>query len=95
VLEEVRRRTARSGLDIVMINVWESVDPRTEARNFTEVWGVEGTVLLDETGRYAADLGIRGVPTNVLVGADGVVRAVGVTAPDELNAAVDALLDGD
>jgi hypothetical protein len=94
VLEEVRRRTARSGLDIVMINVWESVDARTEARNFASVWGVGGAVLLDETGEYAAGLGIRGVPTNVLVGEDGVVRAVGATAPGELNAAVDALLDG-
>ena len=93
MLEEVRRRTARSGLDFVLINVWESVEARREARDFTDVWGVEGTVLLDETGHYAAALGIRGVPTNVLVGADGVVRAVGATTPAELNAAVDALLD--
>ncbi len=76
-----------------MINVWESVDPRREARDFADVWGVGSTVLLDETGRYAAALGIRGVPTNVFVGTDGVVRAVGATTPAELNAAVDALLD--
>ncbi|CAL9658667.1 hypothetical protein SUDANB176_06901 [Streptomyces sp. enrichment culture] len=63
-----------------------------EARNFCAVWGIEGTVLLDETGEYAARLGIAGVPTNVLVGADGVVRRVGATTPEELHSAVESLL---
>ncbi len=75
-----------------MINVWESVDAATEARHFADVWGLDGTVLLDETGEYAARLGIHGVPTNVFVDANGVVRTVGATRPDELNAAVEALL---
>ncbi|PZG96282.1 hypothetical protein C1I97_26335 [Streptomyces sp. NTH33] len=78
-----------------MINVWESVDAAKEARDFCRVWGIEGTVLLDETGEYAARLGITGVPTNVLVGVDGAVRRVGATTPAELHAAVDALLDED
>ncbi len=68
------------------------MDARTEARNFADIWGIGGTVLLDETGEYAARLGIQGVPTNVLVDEHGVVRAVGVTTPGELNAAVDDLL---
>jgi hypothetical protein len=88
----LRRRTARSGLDIISINVWESVNARAEARNFAAIWGMDGTVLLDETGEYAATLGIRGVPTNVLVDSRGIVRSVGVTTPRELNEAVDALL---
>jgi hypothetical protein len=88
----LRRRTARSGLDIISINVWESVNARTEARNFADIWGMGGTVLLDEKGEYAARLGIRGVPTNVLVDSRGMVRSVGVTTPRELNEAVDALL---
>lgn len=68
------------------------MDARTEARNFAGIWGIDGTVLVDETGEYAALLGIHGVPTNVLVDEHGVVRAVGVTRPGELNAAVDELL---
>ena len=92
MLEDLRRRTSRSGLEIICINVWESVDARTEACNFADIWGIDGTVLLDETGEYAARLGISGVPTNVLVDEHGVVRAVGVTTPGELNAAVDELL---
>lgn len=77
---------------MISINVWESVGAAEEARNFAAIWGIDGPVLLDETGDYAAALGIRGVPTNVLVDAHGVVRGVGLTAPAELDAAVDALL---
>ena len=56
------------------------------------MWGIEATVLLDETGEYARQLGIRGVPTNVLVDADGTVRDVGLVRLDELDAAVERLL---
>ncbi len=48
------------------------------------MWGIEATVLLDETARYAREIGIRGVPTNVFVDADGVVQAVGASALHEL-----------
>ncbi len=75
-----------------MINIWESVDAATEARGFARIWGLGGTILLDETGEYAARLGIRGVPSNVIVDSTGVVRAVGVTTPGELNEAVSSLL---
>ncbi len=75
-----------------MINIWESVDAVAEARNFAAVWGLEGTILLDETGRYAGRLGIRGVPSNVVVDSGGLVRAIGVTTPAELEEAVSSLL---
>jgi hypothetical protein len=75
-----------------MINIWESVDAAAEARGFAAVWGLEGTILLDETGEYAARLGIRGVPSNVVVDSAGLVRAVGVTTPGELHDAVNSLL---
>jgi hypothetical protein len=35
---------------------------------------------------------VRGVPTNILVDADGIVRGVGLVRLDELEAAVDELL---
>ena len=75
-----------------MVNIWESLDAAAEARNFAAVWDLQGTILLDETGEYAARLGIRGVPCNVVVGPDGVVRAVGVATPGELRRAADALI---
>lgn len=92
MLEELRRRTAQFGLDIVLINVWESVNAHSEAAHFADIWGIGGTVLLDETGEYASRLGIRGVPTNVLVDSRGIVRGVGLSRPAALNQAVDALL---
>ncbi len=84
MLEEVRKQAGRFGLDIVMVNVWEHVDARKEAQQFCEVHGIDGTVLIDETGEYAEKLGINGVPFNLLVDGKGIVQSVGVTTPDEM-----------
>ena len=75
--------------------MWEGVDPFTEARNFCELWGVEGPVLVDEDGSFVEQLGIRGVPTNILVDDDGTVTCVGASTPAELEAAVRRLLGPD
>lgn len=95
VIEDLRRRAGRFGLDIIMVNVWESVAAATEARNFCELYGVTGTVLVDETGEYAAALGIRGVPMNVFVDERGEAVEVGATTPDELKVAITRLLGRD
>lgn len=77
---------------MIHIDIWEGSDPRPEVERFTEMWGLKGTVLLDETGEYARSLGVRGVPTNVVVDADGTVRAFGVSRLDELERAIDSML---
>jgi hypothetical protein len=93
LLEELRRREAdRSGLDVILINLWEGIDSRERAQDYCERWGIDGTVLLDEAGAYAGLLGVRGVPTNILVDSTGTVRAFGAGNPDELHARVDQLL---
>jgi hypothetical protein len=93
LLEELRRREAdRSGLDVILIDVWEGSDGRARAQEYCELWDIAGTVLLDEAGEYARLLGVRGVPTNVLVDSSGTVRAFGAGNPDELEAHVDQLL---
>ena len=74
------------------MNLWEGVDARTEASTFCDLWGIEGTVLMDEDGELARRLGIRGVPTNVFVDADGTVTEVGGTTPSALEAATRKLL---
>jgi predicted DsbA family dithiol-disulfide isomerase len=78
-----------------MINLWEGVGSHAEAAAFCDLWGIEGTVLVDEAAEYARDLGIRGVPTNVFVDANGVVTAVGAVAPRELEAEIRHLLGPD
>ena len=94
MLATLRRRTARSGLDMIMINIWESVDAAAEARQFADIWDLQGTILLDDTGQYPDRHGIRGVPCNVIVDSAGLVRAVGAATPGELSQAVDSLLAG-
>jgi protein-disulfide isomerase len=56
------------------------------------MWGLKGTVLLDETAEYARSLGVRGVPTNLVVDTGGIVRAFGVSRLDELHRAIDSML---
>ena len=77
---------------MIHIDIWEGSDPRPEVERFCEMWGLKGTVLLDETGEYARSLGVRGVPTNLVVDADGVVRDFGVSRLDELDRAIDDML---
>jgi hypothetical protein len=77
------------------VDVWEGTGAFTEARTFCKLWGIEGTVLVDEAGELVEQLGIRGVPTNILVDADGTVTAVGASTPRELEAAVRELLGPD
>jgi protein-disulfide isomerase len=79
---------------VILVDVWEGGDARRRVQDYCELWGIESTVLLDETGDYAKRLGVRGVPTNVLVDSAGTIRAFGAGNPDELNAAVDELLRG-
>jgi hypothetical protein len=77
---------------VILVDIWEGTDPRPEVERFCEMWGIEGTILLDPDASYAQALGIRGVPTNILVDADGTVVDVGLVRIDELEAAVARLL---
>ena len=95
MIEDLRRRAGRFGLDIVMVNVWESVDAFREAKFFHDLYQVQGTVLVDETGALPALLDVRGVPLNVFVDSDGTVRRVGATTPHELREATSELLGRD
>ena len=79
---------------MILVDVYEGTDPKPEVERFCEMWGVEGTILLDETAEYARSLGVRGVPTNILVDADGTVVDVGLVRIDELEAAVERLTRG-
>lgn len=84
MLESLRRRASRFGLDVILVNIWEGTGAVEEAAGYCQRWGIEGTVLLDEDAAYTRALGVRGVPTNVFVDASGTVTAVGATTSEEL-----------
>jgi hypothetical protein len=88
----VRKRAKSFGLEIVMVNVWEHVNARQEALHFCEVHKIQGPVLLDAKAEYITQLGLRGVPINIVVDKKGIVQAVGTTTPDEVRATLTRLL---
>jgi len=93
-LERVREETGKRGidLDIVMVNVWEHLDSRNEARHFCRIHNINGTVLIDPENRYIERLGLTGVPFNLVVDRKGIVRSAGMTTPDEVKATLTRLL---
>ena len=76
---------------MVLVDIWEGTEPRPEVERFCEMWGIKGPMLLDPNLELAATLGVRGVPTNVVVDSDGTIRAFGVARLDELEHAIDQL----
>jgi hypothetical protein len=78
---------------VILISVWEGAETRANVAAYCDLWDLQGTVLLDESGAYARLLGVRGVPTNVLVDGSGVVRAFGLSNPEALGAEVQTLID--
>ena len=85
------REESRSGLEIVLVDIWEGTEPRPEVERFCEMWGIKGPILLDPRLELAGALGVRGVPTNVVVDSDGTIRAFGAARLDELEQAIDEL----
>jgi len=73
---------------VVLVDIWEGTEPRPEVERFCEMWGIKGPILLDPGGELAKTLGVRGVPTNVVVDSDGTIRAFGAARLDELEDAI-------
>ena len=77
---------------MILVSVWEGADTRENVAAYCELWDIQGTVLLDESGAYVHLLEIRGVPTNVLVDESGTIRAVGLSNPEALEAEIEILI---
>ena len=73
------------------MDIWEGTEPRPEVERFCEMWGIKGPILLDPAAELASELGVRGVPTNVVVDSDGIVREFGAARLDELERAIESL----
>jgi cytochrome c biogenesis protein CcmG, thiol:disulfide interchange protein DsbE len=66
----------QDGLAILAIDLTDQERSIKDARAFVEEFRVPFPVLLDQRGKTRTRYALRGVPTSVFVGADGVVRAV-------------------
>ncbi len=73
---------------MVLVDIWEGTEPRPEVERFCDMWGIKGPILLDPGGELATTLGVRGVPTNVVVDSEGTIRAFGAARLDELEQAI-------
>lgn len=76
---------------MVLVDIWEGTEPRPEVERFCDMWGIKGPILLDPDAKLAGELGVRGVPTNVVVDSDGTVREFGAARLDELERAIESL----
>ena len=63
-------------LSVLAINLTDQERSTKDIRKFVTEFQMPFPVLLDEKGKARKNYGLRGVPTTVLVGADGVVRRV-------------------
>ena len=75
----------------MLVDIWEGTSPRPEVERFCEMWGIKGPILLDTDETLARELGVCGVPTNVVVDSDGIVREFGAARLDELEQAIESL----
>ena len=75
----------------MLVDIWEGTTPRPEVDRFCEMWGIKGPILLDPNETLARELGVRGVPTNVVVDSGGIVREFGAARLEELERAIVSL----
>ena len=75
----------------MLVDIWEGTSPRPEVDRFCEMWGIKGPILLDPDETLARELGVRGVPTNVVVDSGGIIREFGAARLDELERAIASL----
>jgi peroxiredoxin len=72
------------GIQVIGINVWEHQAQQAHVKDYRRRHHLTFPLLLDEGERYAAQFGLQGVPTNVLVDPFGRIVEVGGTTPVEL-----------
>jgi peroxiredoxin len=71
-------------VQVIGINVWEHENQQAHVKDYRERHHLTFPLLLDEGEHYAAQFGLQGVPTNILVDPFGRIREIGGTTPEEL-----------
>ncbi|MFN8532217.1 MAG: TlpA disulfide reductase family protein [Dehalococcoidia bacterium] len=73
LIQDAAIRYERSGLTVLAINVQEG---EALVKPFVDEFGLKFTVVLDKNGDVVSRYRVRGLPTSVFVGRDGVIRSV-------------------
>ena len=68
------------GLKILAIDIGES---QKKVESFVKEQGISYTVLLDTDNKVASQYGIMGIPNNILLDKDGVIKYRGTQPPPE------------
>lgn len=76
IIIAAHRTHQKAGLVILAINLTDQERSAKDIRRFQAEFQMPFPVLLDKKGRARKLYKLRGVPTSVFVGADGVVRSV-------------------
>ena len=76
LLIEAHHAHEQEGLAILAVNLADQERSTEDIREFQLEFGLPFPVLLDKKGKTRKLYALRGVPTSVFVGSDGVVRAV-------------------
>ena len=79
-LKAVYEKYKDKGLEIVAVNIGET---NKDVANFVEAKEIKYKVVLDQKAQVARMYGVRGIPTNFLIGLDGNIIFAGYTMPDE------------
>ena len=79
-LKALYEKYNEKGLEIVAINIGE---PQQEVSKFVKAKEVGYMIVLDKKGQVARNYGVRGIPTNFLVGINGEIIFAGHSLPEE------------
>ncbi|MFC1616939.1 TlpA disulfide reductase family protein [Candidatus Margulisiibacteriota bacterium] len=81
LLNEVYEKVSEEKLKILAINV-EGLRKIDIVKDFVKNYGVKYTVLIDDTQKISQEYKIVGIPTNIIVGKNGVVKFRGHVLPE-------------
>lgn len=79
-LKQLNTVYGNKGLKILAIDIGESGE---KVKSFAKKEGIEYTILLDSNNAVANQYGVGGIPTNILIDNNGVIKHKGVHPPSE------------
>ncbi len=90
IMEEISNAYKDKGVLLIAVNLRETEE---EIRKFLQKQGLDPKVVLDRTGSAAEKYQVEGIPQTVIIGKDGLVKAIHVGAKPNLKSLLSNTLD--